>query len=72
MAAMLCNSGQGSLLEKLNLKDAYRHIHACSTEWNLLGFHWMGKLYYPVVLMFSGKLAPSIFNLFAEALHWII
>jgi len=32
----------------------------------------MGKFYYPVILMFRGKSAPYIFNLFAEALHWII
>jgi len=32
----------------------------------------MGKFYYPIVLMFGGKSAPYIFNLFAEALHWII
>src|SRR5882672_11327023 len=32
----------------------------------------MGKYYYPVVLMFGGKSAPYIFNLFANALHWII
>ena len=43
-----------------------------STDWNILGFHWIGKYYYPVILMFGGKSAPYIFNLFVEALHWII
>ena len=32
----------------------------------------MEKFYYPGVLMFGGKSAPCIFNLFAEALLWII
>jgi len=41
-------------------------------DWNILGFHWLGKFYYPVVLMFGGKSAPYIFNLFLGALHWII
>jgi len=71
-AAALKESGRGSLLAKLDLKDAYRHIPVRSTDWNLLGFHWMGKFYYPIVLMFGGKSAPYIFNLFVEALHWII
>jgi len=69
---VLRESGRGLLLAKLDLKDAYRHIPVCSTDWNLLGFHWMGKFYYPVILMFGGKSAPYIFNLFMEALHWII
>ena len=41
-------------------------------DWNLLGFKWKGKYYYPVILMFGRKSAPYISNLFAEALHWII
>ena len=60
--------GRGSLLSRLELKDTYRHIPIHCTDWNLLGFHWLGKFYYPVMLMFSGKSAPYIFNLFAEAL----
>jgi len=68
----LQEAGKGSLLAKLDLKDAYRHIPVRSPDWNLLGFHWRGQFFYPVVLMFGGKSAPYIFNLFAEGLHWII
>ena len=64
--------GRGSLFAKLDLRDSYRHIPVCSSDWNLLGFYWLRKYYYPVVLMFSSKSAPYIFNLFVEALHWII
>src|SRR5882724_6736024 len=71
-ATALKESGKGSPLAKLDLKDAYRHIPVWSMDWNLLGFHWMGKYYYPVVLMFRGKSVPYIFNPFMEALHWII
>ena len=38
----------------------------------MMGFKWQGEYYYPIVLMFGGKSTPYIFNLFAEALHWII
>jgi len=58
-AAVLRESGRGSLLAKLDLKDAYRHIPVRSTDWNLLGFHWLGKFYYPAVLMFGGKSAHN-------------
>ena len=70
--AMLKESCRGSLLAKLDLRDPYRHIPVCSMDWNLLGVNWMGKFYYPVILMFRGKSASYIFNLFSEALHWII
>lgn len=64
--------GRGSLLAKLDLKDAFRHIPVRPADWNLLGYSWQGQFYYDVVLTFGLKSAPYIFNLFAEALHWII
>jgi len=53
---MLKESGRGLLLAKLDLKDAYRHIPVHSTDWNLLGFHWMGKFHYPVILIRGSQL----------------
>jgi hypothetical protein len=64
--------GRGTLLAKLDLQDAFRHIPVRPQDWPLLGFHWDSHFYYVVVLMFGIKSAPYIFNLFAEALHWII
>lgn len=40
-------------------------------QW-LLGFRWGGKFYKETCLSFGLATAPFIFNLFAEALHWII
>jgi len=68
----LREAGRGSLLAKLDLKDAYRNIPIRRSDWNLLGFHWYNQFYYPIFLMFGGKSALYIFNLFAEGLHWII
>ncbi|PPR00185.1 hypothetical protein CVT26_009053 [Gymnopilus dilepis] len=65
-------SGPGSLMAKLDLKDAFRHIPIRALDWNLLGFHWGCRFYFLLVLAFGLKTAPYIFNLFAEALHWII
>ena len=65
-------SGRGSRMAKLDLKDAFRHIPIRAQDWNLLGFDWGCKFYFMLVLAFGLKTAPYIFNLFAEALHWII
>lgn len=64
--------GRGTLLAKLDLKDAFRHIPVRQADWHLLGCTWGKQLYYNVVLVFGAKSAPYIFNLFAEGLHWII
>ena len=65
-------SGKGSLMAKLNLKDAFRHIPISPEDWHHMGFSWHHQLYYCIILMFGLHSAPYIFNLFAEALHWII
>ena len=64
--------GPGTLLAKLDLKDAFHHIPVAPSQWHLLGFHWQSQFYHSVVLTFGLRSAPYIFNLFAEGLHWII
>ena len=68
----LSTSGTGSLMIKLDLESAFRHIPVRPADWHLLGFTWEDKFYYDVVLGFGCRSAPYIFNLFGEALHWII
>ena len=70
--AAVAFSGHGTLLTKLDLKEAFHHIPMRPADWLLFGFIWKGSFYYAIVLIFSIKSAPYIFNLFAEALHWII
>ena len=64
--------GPGTLLAKLDLKEAFHHIPVAPSQWHLLGFHWQSQFYHAVVLTFGLRSAPYIFNLFAEGLHWII
>ena len=64
--------GKGTLLAKLDLKEAFHHIPIRPADWQLLGFQWKGSFYHAIVLTFGLKSAPYVFNLFAEALHWII
>lgn len=68
----LTASGPGSHMIKLDLEVAFCHIPVHPANWPLLGFEWLGKLYYDIVLAFGMRSAPYIFTLFAEALHWIM
>jgi hypothetical protein len=68
----LIRSGPGSLMAKLDLKEAFRHIPIRPEDWHHMGFSWRRKFYYCIVLTFGLRSAPYIFNLFSEALHWII
>ena len=68
----LVSAGVGSLMAKLDLKDAFRHIPVRPADWHHMGFRWGDSFYYSIVLAFGLRSAPYIFNLFSEALHWII
>jgi hypothetical protein len=68
----IVQAGRGSLLVKLNLESAFRHIPVRPEDWHLLGFTWESQFYHDLVLGFGCRSAPYIFNLFAEALHWIL
>lgn len=68
----LQKSGARSLMAKLDLQDAFKHIPVRFADWHYLGFTWLDQLWYDIVLAFGLRSAPYIFNLFAEALHWII
>jgi hypothetical protein len=48
----LIDSGQGSLMVKLDLEQAFRHIPVRRADWPLLGFSWRDKLYHDIA---SGK-----------------
>jgi len=65
-------AGRGSVLIKRDLADAFRHIPiALQNRW-LMGFHWKGVYYVETCLSFGLRTAPYLFNLFAEALHWLL
>jgi hypothetical protein len=68
----LVESGPGSLLVKLDLEAAFQHIPICPADWHLIGYEWLQEFYYKIMLNFSLCSVPYIFNLFAEALHWIL
>ncbi len=64
--------GRGAILMKRDLKSAFRHIPVSACDHWLLIFEWEGKYYVDMFLPFGLRTSPRIFNLFSEAVHWIL
>eukprot|EP00731_Ephydatia_muelleri_P035407 Em0121g2a len=56
----------------LDLQAAFRMVPVLASEWELLGMYWRDKYYVETCLPFGLRSAPSIFDNFASALHWIL
>ena len=63
--------GQGTLLTKFDLKDAYRIIPVHPSDHHRLGIMWEGATYVDRCLPFGLQSAPKIFSAFSDALAWI-
>ena len=68
---LVAQVGRGAVMMKQDLKAAFRHIPIDPCDYWLLLFEWDGKYYVDMFLPFGLRTAPRIFNLFAEALHWV-
>lgn len=64
--------GDDTWVWKLDIKDAYRHIVVDSEDARLLAFSLDGVDYVDNCLNFGGRSSPFIFNMFTEALQWIL
>ena len=72
-AALLMHSlGPGSLLAKIDVKEAYRIIPIHPADRRFLGVHWQGNMYVDCQLPFGLASAPAIFSALGEALEWIL
>jgi hypothetical protein len=68
----LIAQGRGAMLLKEDLADAFRHVPlAISYRW-LLGFQWNCTFCMENLLSFGLRTAPSLFDQFAKALHWML
>ena len=68
---LVTQAGKNAILVKRDLKSAFRHVPISPCDYWLLIFEWQGCFYVDMFLPFGLRTAPRIFNLFAEALHWI-
>ena len=71
--------GQDTLMSKIDLKDAFKHIVVRPEDWELLGTSWTRRnhngyeqteYYIDTVLPFGCRSSPKLFNDYAEALQY--
>ena len=64
--------GPNCFMAKIDIKHAFRICPVHPDDWPLLGFKWRGKYFFDVRLPFGSRSSPFIFNIFADALAWIL
>ena len=62
--------GQGALMAKADIKQAYRMVPVHPEDRHLLGVQWQGQVLLDKVLPFGLRSAPIIFTAVADALQW--
>lgn len=72
VCSFIIKAGKGCLIMKNDWEAAFRTIPVAILQRWLLGLQWNKKFYRECCLCFGLRTAPFIFNLFAEAFHWIL
>ena len=72
IAQVVLQLGRGTLLGKLDVKEAFRLVPVHPSDRLLLGMVWKGNLYIDKVLPFGLRTAPLLFTALADALEWVI
>ena len=65
-------TGRGSFLAKVDVRQAYRIVPVHPEDRPLLGMMWEGSLFVDSALPFGLRSAPKIFSALADALEWLI
>ena len=71
-ASQIYSWGKGTLMAKMDIKQAYRNIPIAPGDRHLLGFRWNQITYIDNTLPFGLRSAPFIFTAIADALMWIM
>ena len=72
IAARVLKLGRGTLMAKMDIKQAYRNIPVHPQDRVLLGMLWEGQVYLDATLPFGLRSAPLIFTVVADTLQWIM
>ena len=64
--------GRGTLILKIDLKNAYRIVLVHPDNRHLLGIHWQGETYIDQALPFGLHSAPLLFTAVADAVSWAL
>ena len=70
--AMVRVLGRGTMLAKIDIKDAYRLIPVHPDDYHLLGITWRGQTYVDRALPFGLCSAPKIFSAVADFISWVL
>ena len=63
--------GQGAILNKTDIVDAFKLIPISPDLWCYHGIKWKDKYYFFVRLCFGSRSSPKLFTLLSEAVHFI-
>jgi hypothetical protein len=63
--------GQGAVLTKTDIVDAFKLLPIRPDLWRFHGLQWNGKFYFFVRLCFGSRSSPKIFTMLSEAIHYI-
>ncbi|XP_065918904.1 uncharacterized protein [Dysidea avara] len=64
--------GPGTLLAKLDIKNAFRLLPIHPADRHLLTMRWNNHLYIDTCLPFGLRSAPKLFNILADLLTWLL
>ena len=70
--AEILQRGWGTLLAKMDIKQAYRNVPVHPKDRHLLGMLWRGEVFVDMVLPFGLRSAPLLFTALADALQWVM
>ena len=63
--------GQNCFLAKTDVKNAFRLIPICPSDYDLLGINWQGLYYYDRCMPMGCSSSCRTFEMFSTALEWI-
>ena len=72
VANAILQLGPGTLLGKMDVKEAYQIVPIHLSDRLLLAIQWKGNLYIDKVLPFGLRSAPLLFTALADAAEWVI
>ena len=72
VAETVLQLGPGTLLAKMDIKEAFRIVPIHPSDRLLLAMQWKGKWYIDKVLPFGLRSAPLLFTALADAVEWVI
>lgn len=68
----ILNLGQGTLLAKIDIKQAFRLLPVHPADRHLLAMRWKDSIFIDTCLPFGLRSAPKLFNILADLLSWIL